>query len=240
MTEKEIVAQLERQLNVPPGLFYKLKDEDDWSFIIKVHALLETALNHLVTNSLNRPELMPVIERINLDGQAGKLAFATQLGLLGPEHLAFLRLLSSFRNKVAHKIQYVAFSFQDHVHDLDEKQFREFAIKALLLPAKSNIAADMFRQIRNHLELDPRSILWAGALDVLMLIYSLNAKAERDRLRMELHETFYNAHYPGLISLGGLNQIRLADLLRLSDGATLTGGLQSPPPAAAVDAPDLR
>jgi hypothetical protein len=37
----ERLAELEATLGLPAGFILRLREEDDWSFVIKAHALLE-------------------------------------------------------------------------------------------------------------------------------------------------------------------------------------------------------
>ena len=42
------IAELEQRIGVAPGFFDGLVQEDDWSFVIKLHALLEAACTHFL------------------------------------------------------------------------------------------------------------------------------------------------------------------------------------------------
>ena len=44
----EGIVEFEKKLGVPSGFVKKLLDEDDWSFIIKLHALFEASCAHLL------------------------------------------------------------------------------------------------------------------------------------------------------------------------------------------------
>ena len=46
----DTVKKFETELGITPGFLDRLLTEgDDWSFVIKVHAVAETALTHLLT-----------------------------------------------------------------------------------------------------------------------------------------------------------------------------------------------
>ena len=54
----DTVKKLETEIGVTPGFLERLlTDGDDWSFVIKVHAVAETALTHLLTAGVGRKEL---------------------------------------------------------------------------------------------------------------------------------------------------------------------------------------
>jgi hypothetical protein len=45
----EQVEQFEGSIGLPNGFFRKLSKEDDWAFIIKAHALIESAIGYMLT-----------------------------------------------------------------------------------------------------------------------------------------------------------------------------------------------
>src|SRR5205807_8135781 len=78
-----IVHELENQLGLPSEFCNRLLGEDDWSFVIRIHALLEAAITHLLIETLREPRLRPLFSRMELSNfVAGKVAFAEKLELL--------------------------------------------------------------------------------------------------------------------------------------------------------------
>ena len=60
------VGQFEKELNLPNGFFLNLLiKEDDWSFIIKLHALVEAAVSHLLA-SICGDRLLDIFTRLEL------------------------------------------------------------------------------------------------------------------------------------------------------------------------------
>ena len=49
--QDESLQELELDLGLPKGFCFKLLEEDDWSFVIKLHALLESAVSELITRA---------------------------------------------------------------------------------------------------------------------------------------------------------------------------------------------
>ena len=81
----DLVPLLEQKLGLKPGFLESLDDENenDWSFVIKVHALIEAAISHLLTEDLCRPELADLFSRLDMSNKAtGKAAFVKALNLL--------------------------------------------------------------------------------------------------------------------------------------------------------------
>ena len=81
----DYVPLLEAKLGIKPGFFKSLDDDDenDWSFVIKLHALVEAAVSHLLTEQLHRSELSGLFARLEISNETtGKAAFVKALALL--------------------------------------------------------------------------------------------------------------------------------------------------------------
>ena len=115
---RDSVHSLEKELRVGAGFVERLFDEpSDWSFIIKVHALSEAAMTHLVTIALRREELRDVIARLDMgDQRRGKLVFAERLDAIDKDLAGFLRALGRLRNQYAHGIKNVSLRIEDLVN----------------------------------------------------------------------------------------------------------------------------
>lgn len=112
-------AELKEQVS----FLCNLLAEDDWSFIIKSHALLEAAVTQMLVEYLGESQLKTYIERLPLsDSQLGKIVIAKQLGLLDEKERKFIRWFSELRNILVHKIENVNFNIQEHFQLLDKNQ----------------------------------------------------------------------------------------------------------------------
>ena len=49
MNQDESIQELEQALGLPKGFCFKLIEEDDWSFVLKLQALLESAISDLLS-----------------------------------------------------------------------------------------------------------------------------------------------------------------------------------------------
>jgi hypothetical protein len=103
----EIIADLERELNIPSGFFISLrKEESDWAFIVKLHALFEAAITYLLVHYFGEDKIESILSRLQMsDMKVGKMAFVNKLGLLDNEDISFIRLLSEIRNEYTHVIR---------------------------------------------------------------------------------------------------------------------------------------
>ncbi len=97
-----------------------LAKQDDWSFVIKAHALLETAVTQMIVDSLGEKRLQKFVRRLPLSGATGKLSIAEQLELLDVESIKCIRLFSDLRNSLVHNFENLTFSFDKHFQSLDK------------------------------------------------------------------------------------------------------------------------
>jgi hypothetical protein len=120
------IRELEVELGLPAGFYEKLSGEDDWSFIIKVHSLIEAAVNYSLTAALGDPRLEGVIASLSMGGKTGKVAFMRALGLAETIHVRVIDGLSSLRNTFVHKIANVQMTLEEYIGGLDAGKLNEF------------------------------------------------------------------------------------------------------------------
>jgi hypothetical protein len=112
---EDSLGRLERDCGLPSGFCLALLRESDWSFVIKLHALLESAVSQLLVNALARKELADVFASLEMSNtKTGKFAFVKALDLLPKAHLDFIRELSELRNQLAHRVTNVSFNITEY------------------------------------------------------------------------------------------------------------------------------
>lgn len=125
------VNSLEKQLNLPDGFYVLLLKEDDWSFIIKLHTLIEAASTYVLTKKLKNPEIEEVISKLPMsDTSIGKLSMIKDLNILSKGQQKFIRFFSELRNKLVHKLENVEFNFSEYINALDKNQKLSFVENA--------------------------------------------------------------------------------------------------------------
>lgn len=177
----QTIARLESELALPNGFFDSLKNEDDWSFILKCHALMESACSFLLTAYFNDPSFEDIFSRLEMsDKKKGKVAFLQAAALVIPEEATFIIVLSELRNKLIHNIRGVTFSFSEHVSSLDKNQRRNFAngfgYAFLNFDENGKPDADDFKLVLT----DPKSAIFAG-VKVIMAIIKLQVETKEFR-----------------------------------------------------------
>jgi hypothetical protein len=124
--EFNYLSQLEEELGIPKRFFVELEDNDDWSYVVKLHTLIEAAVAHLVLSALGDSRLERIIVSLPLGNKRnGKIAFAVALDLLPEMDLGFIQFITDLRNGLVHRIQNVSFTFHDHFSKMKDDEVRE-------------------------------------------------------------------------------------------------------------------
>lgn len=164
---------LEEELKLPKNFFLKLLEEDDdWSFIIKLHALIEGAVSYLLTKTINE-KCSDIFAQLELsNNKTGKIAFAGKAGLLDDKEISYIKKLSEIRNKLIHNISDVKFDLKAYVAELDNQQIKSMSkCFAPFGPADDISLEDFENAIKESLLGAPRLFIWLGAGFVLNSIY---------------------------------------------------------------------
>lgn len=93
---------------------------DDWSFVIKLHALLESVVCQLMAATLKRPELEePLAQEVTMES---RITMLKALGLADENERRMMRSLGRLRNSLVHNANQTDFTFQEY---LSNKQRRD-------------------------------------------------------------------------------------------------------------------
>jgi hypothetical protein len=192
MTEQDPVLAdvnaMEHELGIEPGFLERLYKEDDWSFVIKTHAVLEAAVAHLLTAIVGVPSLQRLFARLELSGSTlGKVAVAKDLDLLDERDRRFIRSFSELRNDLVHDIRYVNFTFAAHVAAMDEAHVRQFTTKfdAWSDGASHEVAGKKI-PLPQFFRDNPKLAIWYSAMVTIAIVYGI--KKVRLDARKELRE----------------------------------------------------
>jgi len=173
------IQKLELKIGAKKGFFGRIFDEDDWSFIIKLHALVEAACTHLLLFHFREPQLSDVIARLELSNNTiGKLAFLKSLNLLGKSNRRYIRSLSELRNSLVHDIRNTVFSLEKMVSSLSSKELKNFTLKfspleAAMIQIKNSALKPITTTMEELIETaktQPKFHIWRGAHDLLVSI----------------------------------------------------------------------
>ncbi len=170
----EAINDIENRLSLPDGFVIGLTSQDDWSFVVKAHALLEAALTELVVAGLRDPRVSDFVERLNVGGRAGKLSLAERLNLLDADNRKFVDRFGELRNTVLHKVANVTFDlaryFRDGAAKASGLEQSLFLVNRVRLREARQAAG---RELRGK----PKPLLWIHVL-AAVLEMTFNAKQE--------------------------------------------------------------
>ena len=184
------IAELEAKIGVREDFFRDLLREDDWSFVIKLHALFEAACTHLLLFHFKEPELTEIFARLELSNKTtGKVTFLAKLELLNKENRRLVSKLSELRNSLVHDVRNTEFSLAATVAGLAPSELKQFAIA--FSPYESHIRefpydpkmklgygpdlqkAASVEAIVERAKADPKYHIWIGAYSVLISIVDM-------------------------------------------------------------------
>jgi hypothetical protein len=152
--------------------------KDDWTLIVKLHAMIETCLNGALVKELDRTGLASVIAKLDTSNPStGKVAFARALGIMLKASAVFLQKLSELRNICVHDVRNFDFNLIDHLTQIGKEKRNDF-LKACRRMVKPEY----------HATSPPQELLLIGAMSIMLelMVHDLLCK-NRDLERQLLH-----------------------------------------------------
>jgi len=211
MKLSEQLRAFESELGLRDGFIDALKHEDDWSLVVKSHALVEAALAQLLAHQLGYPEeLLDFFSDLQVGGKAGKLAAVRSLNVLDPRTCRFIEVLTGIRNRLVHRISNVDFNLVAYVQAFSGERLEQEhrALDLAFLDDDPNALIDLGLSseadpitVRQLFLSWPKGVLIASLRMVLFEIYgkllgaratiqsrTLNSAALREELMKRLRE----------------------------------------------------
>jgi hypothetical protein len=167
---EDAVKNLESRLKIHDGFFDALFDEDDWSFVIKSHALIESCATELLTNAIGRVELEDIFSHLPLgDKKVGKIKYMQSLSLIEMSEVRFIEAFSTLRNMLVHNVQNINFDFEKYYQQLNKDNKRNFVNNfGIHLDMKGNLEKNVEEKQR-FLE-SPKTFIWYGLKWVIAIM----------------------------------------------------------------------
>lgn len=133
--ENALTRELQSALGVSESFLASLGEDEDWPFVVKIHALMESAINHLIISKLADPRLKKFVSRLETSNpQSGKLAIVKSLELLPPNLQRFMVGLSTLRNTFVHDVRNLHLTLNQCIDSMPTEKAKECrsALKAHL------------------------------------------------------------------------------------------------------------
>lgn len=121
--EREYEDWLRKDLGIPEIFLERLRTDDDWTLIIKLHGMIESALSRVIARFFGDSDIEKIISRLETSNpKSGKIAFAKAFGILPADAMKYIQHLSELRNLCAHNPRNFTFSLKAHVDDMTDAQ----------------------------------------------------------------------------------------------------------------------
>jgi len=187
------VSELEHKLGLPKGFFDQLLKEDDWSFIVKTHSLLDAALTLSISKAMGNEALDDFISSLPLnDSRRGKIALAKALKLIEPITVSLFRQISELRNKLVHNVLQTNFDFSAHLPTLKPDEFQLFCDVFGQTYGDTVVSNDgNTYALNDYIQTHPKVAVWRTCLMQLAMFTML---IESQELKKD-HESLQAIHY---------------------------------------------
>jgi hypothetical protein len=163
-----VLKAIDAEYDLGSNFFVELHNEDDWSFVIKAHALIEASVAQLLTQHFGDERLRRVFHRLEIaNTSTGRLAFVRALGLLSEAESRFVRSLAELRNNLVHQVHNVRFAFADYLAGMDSNQRKAFADWVTYA-----YPPDQRQDARKAVDTGPKTAMWNATL--IFLVSCLN------------------------------------------------------------------
>ena len=145
----------------------ELSNDSDWSFVIKVQALVEGAITQAILRQIADERLKKTIETMPLIGEeASKISLAKALALLTSEQRRFVKRMATLRNSLAHRIENVGFTFITFTASLDKPTRRDWQESLAWFAESDESKAIWFRMATEQ----PRRTIYLGVFLLVALL----------------------------------------------------------------------
>ena len=179
------LAELEASIGVEPGFFERLQREEDWSFVIKLHAVFEETVTHLLAYHFQEEALNDLLARLELSNKTtGKLAFLKALGLQGTENRRYISSLSELRNALVHDVRNCSFNLKEMVGGYSDKELKAFAVRFNPFETRKKfdlenpprfveVSPAKLKELMVSARDNPKLYIWVGAHNVLVSLLDM-------------------------------------------------------------------
>jgi len=166
------VDEFEERLGLPQGFYSHLLKEDDWSFVIKISALVEAACTHILSYKFRHPELEDNFSYLEQGNRkVGRVALLKKAGALYEDQAKVLYSLAELRNSLAHNIKNTNFNFNEYVKKLDRNQKNKFLNEFGNGVKDEILIGDVVVQKITFVLENPKLAIWLTCHEIIACLY---------------------------------------------------------------------
>lgn len=137
-----ILELAENKLGIPKKTVWGILEEDDWSFIIKLNALIEQLFNHLLVTDIEEEYLAELIIGLNLQK---KIHLAKKKEVIDEKIAKKFSFISTLRNQAAHNVLFKFFNSEGLEREYLQK-FSDTWIEQALINGKKINGSQMAKE----------------------------------------------------------------------------------------------
>jgi len=123
---RDICTRVEADLGVERDFIFDLHKEPDWTFLVKLGAIVEAAVNQLILAGVEDQRLHETIGRLRLRGPDSKLALAKDLDLLTTPQRRFVECVAQLRNSAVHDLRSFSLTLSGLLAAMPEQEEKQF------------------------------------------------------------------------------------------------------------------
>jgi hypothetical protein len=187
------ISKLEAAIGLPKDFIGNLMEEDDWSFVIKSHSIVEAALAHLL-GSVSDARLAKLFRRLPLAGPASKLAALEAIDALDAPTRGLIARLAKLRNDLVHDVSYLSFTFEQQLASHDRHDLAELISQVVAGPEWKQFIPIVEEGLRTM----PKPTLAVGVTGILAKALFKLDPSEQQRAAAQAKES------EGIVALFGI------------------------------------
>ena len=188
------IRELEKELGLPKQFFENIKDEDDWSFVIKLHALIEASITNILTDKFLEHDFADIFSQMELSNKrTGEIAFIKKLNLLPKKFRNFISQFSELRNILVHEISNVEFNFKTYVDKLNNNKKKVLAEALAAGVTKTTCVNNATSYRFEQFAKDPKLCVWLSALCLISTITVQKDLCSIERSQQKNNAEFINS-----------------------------------------------
>jgi len=178
---KESTDELESSIGLPSGFLDRLLEEDDWSFIVKAHAMIESSASKALTDVTGIKEAADFFSKLDMSNNTtGKLALISALDIISEFSRRFIKTLSQLRNTLVHDISNTNFNLKKHIQSLDKKQRKSLAVATCYVDFNVIDRVLSEQEMIQRLNENPKRSIWESTM-FLLAIFKLNSDVSKSK-----------------------------------------------------------
>ena len=147
-------------------------ERDDWSFVIKAHALLESVVCQLLATHLKQPAMEYVLaQNVQMED---RIVMMKALGIADDNERRMMRLLGKIRNNLVHNAEQTDFTFSEYFKNRDNR--RNFT-QAFATEWPDTIGTTRPINRSDYILQNPRYAIWVSVMQIVSHTFNAKLKA---------------------------------------------------------------